>query len=94
MKTLDELQALVDGYKRGSVRFDYLSDVLRELIADAERESMPEVDLADDDALRFACRVLSHGSHPPEEDRKAAKDMLMAIRERLRRPHIDAAHKG
>lgn len=37
MKTLDELQALVNGYKRGSVRFDYLSDVLRELIADAER---------------------------------------------------------
>lgn len=28
MKTLDELQALVNGYKRGSVRFDYLSDVL------------------------------------------------------------------
>lgn len=37
MKTLDELQALVNGYKRGSVRFDYLSDVLRELIADAKR---------------------------------------------------------
>lgn len=41
------------------------------------------IDIQDDDALRFACRVLS--TVAPETDRNAARDMLMAIRTRVRR---------
>lgn len=44
---------------------------------------MSEVDRADDDALRFACRVLE--SNAPEQDRKAALQMLYAIRIRVRK---------
>ena len=51
-----------------------------------QRLPMTVIDKDDDDALRFACRVLDHGSQPPEEDRKAARDGLQAIRTRLRAP--------
>lgn len=43
-----------------------------------------DVRLSDDDALRFACRVLDSGSSPPEADKHIAREGLMAIRTRLR----------
>lgn len=51
--------------------------------APAPAVPMSEVDLQDDDALRFAQRVLE--SDAPESDRKAARDMLVAIRTRVRK---------
>lgn len=42
---------------------------------------MSEIDIADDDALRFVQRVLE--SNAPESDRKAARDMIVAIRTRV-----------
>jgi len=52
--------------------------------AQTEREAkMTEIDLQDDDALRFAQRVLEGDA--PESDRKAARDMLVAIRTRVRK---------
>lgn len=53
------------------------------LAAPAPAVPMSEVDLHDDDALRFAQRVLE--SDAPESDRKAARDMLVAIRTRVRK---------
>jgi len=50
--------------------------------AAAERERCLDVRLADDDALRFACRVLE--SEAPAADKAAARDGLMAIRTRIR----------
>lgn len=44
---------------------------------------MTEIDLADDDSLRFIQRVLE--SNAPESDRKAALEMVYAIRRRLRK---------
>lgn len=44
-----------------------------------------DVRLADDDALRFACRVLE-GNYPTEQDKRDARSGLMAIRTRLREP--------
>lgn len=55
------------------------------LAAPAPAVPMSEVDLQDDDALRFAQRVLE--SDAPESDRKAARDMLVAIRIRVRKAH-------
>jgi hypothetical protein len=48
----------------------------------AERERCLDVRLSDDDALRFACRVLE--SDAPAADKAAARDGLMAIRTRIR----------
>jgi hypothetical protein len=48
----------------------------------AERERCLDVRLSDDDALRFACRVLE--SDAPEADKASARDGLMAIRVRMR----------
>lgn len=52
--------------------------------APAPAVSMSEIDLQDDDALRFAQRVLE-SSDAPESDRKAARDTLVAIRTRVRK---------
>lgn len=41
--------------------------------------------LADDNALRYACRVLD-GDHPTREDRREARKLLMAMRTRIRHP--------
>lgn len=59
-------------------------------IASAPAVPMTEIDFQDDDALRFAQRVLE--SDAPVSDRKAARDMLVAIRTRVRKAH--AAKKG
>jgi hypothetical protein len=47
-----------------------------------ERDRCLDVRLSDDDALRFACRVLE--SDAPAADKAAARDGLMAIRTRIR----------
>ena len=46
---------------------------------------MSEIDIADDDALRFIQRVLE--SDAPEQDRRAARDMVVAIRTRVRKEY-------
>jgi len=48
---------------------------------------MTEIDIADDDALRFIQRVLE--SNAPYEDRKRAHDMVIAIRTRVRKAYAD-----
>jgi hypothetical protein len=53
-----------------------------EAMVAAERERCLDVRLSDDDALRFACRVLE--SDAPDADKAAARDGLMAIRVRIR----------
>jgi hypothetical protein len=47
-----------------------------------ELAGMTAIDLADDNALRFIQRVLE--SCAPEQDRLAARDMIVAIRTRMR----------
>lgn len=51
---------------------------------DREPVPMTEIDIADDEALRFAMRVLSN-RHPTDADRDAAMAMLCAIRTRMRK---------
>jgi hypothetical protein len=48
-------------------------------------EGMNEIDIADDDKLRFIQRVLE--SHAPPEDRKVARDMVVEIRTRIRKAY-------
>jgi hypothetical protein len=65
--------------------YTYTADQMRAYAAEqvaAERERCLDVRLSDDDALRFACRVLE--SDAPEADKASARDGLMAIRVRMR----------
>lgn len=81
------LQALVDELREmlGVKEGESLKEAVQQL---AERPvQMSEVDLQDDDALRFAQRVLE-SSDAPESDRKAARDMLVAIRSRVRKANM------
>ena len=48
----------------------------------AQPEAMTDIDIQDDDALRFVQRVLE--SDAPEADRQAARDMVVGIRTRVR----------
>ncbi len=51
----------------------------------APEGAMAEIDLADDDALRFIQRVLE--SDAPNEDRLVARNMVVEIRTRVRKAH-------
>jgi hypothetical protein len=51
-------------------------------------QPITEIDIADDDALRFVQRVLE--SNAPESDRAAARDMVVAIRTRVRKVYATA----
>lgn len=53
-----------------------------------ERKPLTVIDIADDDALRFVHRVLE--SDAPEADRLAAREMITAIRTRVRK--VDVTH--
>lgn len=56
----------------------------------AQRAPLTDVRIEDDNALRFACRVLDSGSSPPDEDKAAAREGLEKIRTRLRTHKIGA----
>ena len=51
----------------------------------SEGHEMTEIDLHDDSALRFIQRVLE--SDAPQQDRKKARDMIVAIRTRIRKEY-------
>lgn len=46
---------------------------------------MSEIDIEDDDSLRFVQRVLE--SDAPKEDRQSARDMVVGLRKRVRKAH-------
>lgn len=56
---------------------------------------MTEIDIADDDKLRFIQRVLE--SQAPEQDRIAARNMVIEIRTRVRKanaPGVQTPDEG
>lgn len=79
---------------KARIAINYLSDIANigiydELLSEIEAElakpesiGMTVLDIQDDDAMRFIQRVLE--SDAPEEDRKAAREMIVGIRTRVR----------
>lgn len=53
---------------------------------------MPEIDIADDEALRYIQRVLE--SDAPREDRDRAAQMVRDIRRRVRKVYADGVPEG
>lgn len=53
---------------------------------------MSEIDIEDDDSLRFVQRVLE--SDAPKEDRQSARDMVVGLRKRVRKAHHGISAKA